>query len=486
MTEITEPADLHHPELFTDLYELSMAQGYWRAGRADKTASFDYFFRSNPFEGGYVVFAGLGSLLERLDALRFGDAAIAYLATKGFDQDFLGFLSTWRFSGLIRSVREGEVVFPLEPVLCVEGTILEAQLLEAMLLNTLNFQSLVATKAARIHHAAQGRPFMEFGLRRAQSLGALHASRAAIIGGAAGTSNVHAAWRHDLNVSGTQAHSWIQHFDDELEAFRAWADIYPDSCVLLVDTYDTLESGVPCAIEVARELRERGKELRAVRLDSGDLAYLSKKTRAMLDEAGFPDVEIIVTNQLDEHLIKSLLDQGAPIDTFGVGTRLVTGHDASALDGVYKLSTSDGTPRLKISDNFTKVNFPGRKGLWRYLTDDGRFYGDGIFLAAEIDAQGPAPTTIHHPFFPDQQSDVSSLTAVDLLHDVMRDGERLIDIPTPTDSAAFARERLDRLPEEHKRFANPHTYKVGASKGLLDLRSSLYNDARTRASRREM
>ena len=470
--------DLEHVELFTDFYELTMAQGYWRAGRADKRACFDYFFRSLPFEGGFVIFAGLGDLLDRLDNLQFDETSLAFLAEAGLDKDFLDYLSTWRFKGNIRAAHEGEVVFPLEPILQVEGSMLDAQLLEALLLNTLNFQSLIATKAARIKLATKGAPFVEFGLRRAQGMGALQASRAAMIGGASGTSNVHAAFQLGLSLRGTQAHAWIQHYDDELEAFRAWADLYPNNCVLLVDTYNTLGAGVPNAITVGKELAAKGKSLEAIRLDSGDLAYLSKKARAMLDEAGLTETKIYATNQLDEHLIESLKRQGAPIDLYGVGTRLVTGHDAGALDGVYKLAVRDGEPCLKISDNFTKVNFPGDKNLWRYFDANGNFYGDAISLASEA---GPSIETIYHPFFPEQRSKVASLQREELLHDVVKEGERVLEDRSIAEIAAYSTSRLDLLPEEHRRFENPHTYKVGVTKELLTLRSDLYNATRGRA-----
>ncbi len=463
--------------LFTDLYELTMAQGYLLSGKGDEPALFDYFFRSVPFEGGYVVFAGLGDLIERMGRMRFSEEDLAYLKTLGFEDVFLEWLGAFRFGGTVRAMREGEIIFPLEPVARVEGTIMEAQLLEPLLLNALNFQSLVATKAARVGEASQGRAFYEFGLRRAQGSGAMEASRAAAVGGAAGTSNTLAGSRYGIEVGGTQAHSWVQHFGDELESFRAYAGLYPQACVLLVDTYDTLKSGVPNAIKVGLEMKSRGESLVAIRLDSGDLAYLSKRARALLDEAGLKDVAIYATNQLDEHLIKSLLDQGAPIDLFGVGTRLVTGHPDGALDGVYKLSEARGDACLKISDNFTKVSLPGRKSVWRYYQGDGTFYGDGIGLES-----GGAPDRIHHPYFPDQSSDVSEMRREELLSDVFVDGVLVRPGRSVQESAAYMKGRLALLPDEHRRFANPHTYKVGASEDLLELRSRLYAEAKAKAS----
>lgn len=470
------PSDLQHVELFTDFYEITMAQGYFKSGRHEQRARFDYFFRSLPFEGGWAIFAGLSEFMQTLEQLRFGPEALAYLRTQGLDEDFLGYLSTWQFRGNIRAVREGEVIFPLEPVLQVEASVLDAQLIESLLLNILNFGSLIATKASRIKLAAKDTPFVEFGLRRAQGLGALQASRAAMIGGAAGTSNVLAAMNLGLDARGTQAHAWVQHHASELEAFRAWARLFPQRCVLLVDTYNTLGSGIPNAITVAKELAAQGHTLNAIRLDSGDLAYLSKKARAMLDEAGLKDTQIFATNQLDEHLIESLHRQGAPIDLFGVGTRLVTGHGAGALDGVYKLATRQGEPCLKISDNFTKVNFPGHKEIWRYFDAHGNFYGDGISMADEQDHD-----TIFHPFFPDQRSDVSEKQREALLGDIMRDGQMSQELPGIVEVAAYVQQRLALLPEEHRRFENPHTYKVGVTHKLLELRSELYNATRERA-----
>ncbi len=474
MTDSSSPS--FSMALFTDFYELTMAQGYFLAGRASQRARFDYFFRTNPFQGGHVIFAGLRDLITQLQGLRFSQDDLEYLTSLDFDPSFIDYLRGWSFQGNLRAVKEGEVVFPLEPIAQVEGDLVETQLIEPLLLNILNFESLVATKASRIALATQGRPFAEFGLRRAQGLGALHATHAAIIGGASSTSHVLGAKHHGVPPRGTIAHAWIQQFDDELDAFRAWAKLYPDDCVLLVDTYNTLNSGIPKAITVAKELAASNTRLKAIRLDSGDLAYLSKKARAMLDEHGLHDTQIYATNQLDEHLIKSLIDQGAPIDFFGVGTRLVTGHPDGALDGVYKLATRQNKPCLKISDNFTKVNLPGHKNLHRVLDEDGMFYGDAISLANE-------PTnleTIYHPYFPEQRSKIASRSQHDLLHDVLVSGNLHAQLATTQEAAAYARQRIALLPPEHLRFDNPHTYKVGVTKPLLDLRSDLYNSLRAR------
>ncbi|HEX9828819.1 MAG TPA: nicotinate phosphoribosyltransferase, partial [Bacteroidota bacterium] len=350
-----------HTGLYTDFYQLTMAQGYFLSGKSDTRAAFDYFFRENPFEGGYVLFAGLSDLLDTLQQFRFEKDDIEYLASVGLQRPFLHYLETFQFRGTIYSVREGEAVFPLEPIVRVEGNIIETQVIETLLLNVLNFESLIATKASRIKHAAGSRRVIDFGLRRAQGLGGIHASKAAIIGGVEATSNVYAAFQWGLEVTGTQGHSWIQSFDDELSAFRKFAEFFPERCVLLVDTYNTLRSGLPNAILVAKELEQRGNHLLAIRLDSGDLAYLAKHARAMLDAAGLQNVKIVVSNQLDEYVIRSIVQQGAPIDMFGVGTHLATGRTSPALDGVYKLSVYDSKPRLKFSENFTKTTLPGLK-----------------------------------------------------------------------------------------------------------------------------
>ncbi|MCX6133945.1 MAG: nicotinate phosphoribosyltransferase [Ignavibacteriales bacterium] len=454
--------------IYTDYYQLTMAQGYFLTGRSDAVSCFDYFFLENPFHGGYVLFAGLTDVLEMIEGFSFSDEIIEYLRGLGLKEEFLRYLRSFKFRGSITSVREGEVVFPLEPLLRVEGTLIEAQLIETLLLNILNFESLIATKASRVKAAAGGRRVMDFGLRRAQGLGGIHATKAAIIGGIDATSNVYAAFHNDLEVSGTQAHSWVQSFSDELTAFRKFAEVYPDSCILLVDTYNTLRSGVPNAIIVAKELEQRGHRMAAIRLDSGDLAYLSKHARTMLDQAGLSYVKITVSNQLDEYVIRSLLeDQGAPIDMFGVGTRLVTGQPAAALDGVYKLSMCDGEPRLKFSENYTKLTLPGVKSIHRFLNEDGIFTADGVTLDGE-----PSPESIYHPFFSEQRSNLKQCTSEPLMHKVMEGGRTLVR-SSVHESAQYVQERLLHLAAEHKRFEFPHIYRVGISQKLLGLRARL-------------
>ncbi|MGA3245766.1 MAG: nicotinate phosphoribosyltransferase [Bacteroidota bacterium] len=457
--------------IYTDYYQLTMAQGYFLTGRSKATSCFDYFFRENPFHGGYVLFAGLTDVLEMIEGFTFSDEIIAYLKVNGFKDEFLRYLRSFKFGGTITSVREGEVVFPLEPLLRVEGTLIEAQIVETLLLNMLNFESLIATKASRVKAAAGRRRVVDFGLRRAQGLGGIHATKAAIIGGIDATSNVYAAFHNGIEVSGTQAHSWVQSFSDELTAFRKYAEVYPDVCILLVDTYNTLRSGVPNAITVAKELEQRGHRLMAIRLDSGDLAYLSKHARNMLDQAGLTYVKITVSNQLDEYVIRSLLeDQGAPIDMFGVGTRLITGQPAAALDGVYKLSMCDGEPRLKFSENYTKLTLPGVKSIYRFLNEDGIFSADGVTLEGE-----QAPENIFHPFFPEQRSTLKNCTSEALMHKVMEGGKTIVK-STAQESALYARERLSHLAGEHKRFEFPHIYRVGISQKLLSLRARLVEE----------
>jgi len=339
-------------------------------------------------------------------------------------------------------------------------------------LNTLNFSSLISTKAARIKQAAGEKPVVDFGLRRSQGLGGLQASKAAIIGGFEGTSNVLAGMQNDIPVNGTMAHSWIQSFEDELTAFRTYAQFYPDSSILLVDTYSTLKHGVPNAIKVAKELEEKGHKLVGIRLDSGDLAYFARKSREMLDKAGLEYVKIAVSNQLDEYLIKSLFDQGAPIDLFGVGTKLVTAYDDPALDGVYKLSSINGKPTLKISENEEKITLPDAKKVIRYFNQDGSFYSDGIALADE-----EIPDVIYHPYITHRSTHVGHLRSEELQHKVVENGQVVIEIPTLKESAQYAHSRLQKLNDEHKRFDNPHVYKVGLSNQLRELKIELLNKA---------
>ena len=462
-----------HTGLYTDLYELTMAQGYYFAGKKDEPAAFDYFFRDNPFGGGYVIFAGLWDLLEALQSFSFTEESIDYLRKNGFREEFLEYLSGFSFKGTITSVPEGEVVFPVEPVLRVEGNIIECQVIETILLNYLNFESLIATKASRIRRMAGDRLISDFGLRRAQGLGGLQASRAAIIGGVDSTSNVLAGYHYNVKITGTLAHSWVQSFDDELTAFRKYAEVFPENTVLLVDTFDTLNLGVPNAIKVAYELKEKGYQLKAIRLDSGDLAYFSKKARKMLDDAGLKETKILASNQLDEYVIRSLLEQGAPIDGFGVGTELITGRNAAALDGVYKLSMNNNEPRLKISDTYQKISLPGLKKVYRYYNGQDYFYADCVAMDDEEN-----PALMIHPYEMDKKCKLEGLKK-ELLHQkVFEQGKILIEKQSPMDIQAYMKERLKYLPLEHQRFEMPHIYKVGISEKLNNVRNQLVKDLR--------
>jgi nicotinate phosphoribosyltransferase len=460
---------IDHPATYTDYYELTMAQGYFLSGMHHKTATFDYYFRKIPFNGGYVVYAGIQELIETIKHFTFSETETDYLKKEGFEKNFIEYLKSFEFKGNIYSAREGDIIFPNEPILRVEGNLLETQLIETLLLNILNFQSLIATKASRIKLAAGEKSVvLDFGLRRSQGLGGIHATRAAMIGGFDGTSNVYSAQRFSIPAGGTMAHSWVQSFDDELTAFRTYAKHYPDDTILLVDTYDTLGSGLPNAIQVAKELKDSGHQLRAIRLDSGDLAYFSRKSRKFLDEAGFPEVKIAASNQLDERVITSLKTQDAPIDIYGVGTRLVTGHSSSALDGVYKLSSVDHEPKMKISENIEKITLPGKKKIFRYLNDDGTFYGDAILLDNEKMLE-----RMHHPTFPAQRSDLNSRKHEELMYPVVLKGEISEPLLSLQEIASFSKKRVDRLQREYKRLDNPHIYKVGISTKLMEARDVL-------------
>ncbi|MDD4425552.1 MAG: nicotinate phosphoribosyltransferase [Mariniphaga sp.] len=459
----------NHWGLYTDLYELTMAQGYFFCEKKDEPAAFNYFFRTNPFHGGFTVFAGLQSFLEVLSSFTFSESDIQYLKDQGFNNIFLQFLEGFRFSGNILSVHEGEIMFPNEPVVQVEGNILECQLIESLLLNLLNFQSLIATKSFRIKMVAGDKTYAEFGLRRAQGTGALHASRASAIGGASSTSNVMAGKSYHLPVSGTQAHSWIQSFSNEIDAFRAYAKVHPENTVLLVDTYNTLKSGIPNAIVVAKEMEKAGNRMQAVRLDSGDLAYLSKKARKMLDDAGLNYIQIIASNQLNEYVINSLLkDQHAPIDSFGVGTELVTGKADAALDGVYKLCEINGTPRMKFSENTEKMTLPGKKQVYRCYDNNGMFFRDAILLQDENPEEAE---TIFHPVYSEKRTRINMLKKEPLLHPVVKNGQVVLKNKTPGEIHQYLINRSEKLPEEHKRFISPHIYKVGISSNLMEIRN---------------
>lgn len=470
---------LDYTATYTDQYELTMAQVYFHKGLKNETAIFDYFFRKLPFEGGYAILAGLEDLLQTVEQLQFDEKDIEFLEGEGMDPEFLEYLKEFRFTGTVYAPREGDLVFPNRPILSVEGPIIEAQILETLILNILNYQSLIATKASRMRLAAGDNKLVDFGLRRAPGLGGYNASRAAIIGGFDATSNVRSGRDYQIPVSGTMAHSFVQRYDDEISSFRDFAEVRTKDCVLLVDTYDTLRSGVPNAIKVAKEMEERGDRLKGIRLDSGDLAWLAKKSRQMLDDAGLNYVKIAASNQLDEHVIKSLLNQQAPIDLFGVGTSLVTGRPDAALDGVYKLSYANKKPRIKLSETPEKINLPGKKQVYRILKEDGTFYGaDAVALAEEQDINA-----IVHPSDSKKSLDISNFKKEPLLHKVMEDGRRVTESKSLNEIKEYSRKRLDKLPKEYKRFENPHLYKIGLSKSLKQKRDRLVKQLKDKIPR---
>ena len=461
--------------LYTDYYEYSMTQGYYLSGKGRDEAVFDIFYRQNPYGGGYAIAAGLRDAVEYVQGMRFTSEELGYLSSLGYRDDFLQVLEKTRFTGDITAVPEGEVVFPGEPIISVKGPLIETQLLEGLILSMVNFQTLIATKARRMVCAAEGRSIADFGLRRAQGDGGMGASRACFVGGVASTSNVLLAFEEGVPVGGTMAHSWIQSFDSELEAFRAYAQMHPNDSVLLLDTYDTLSQGLPNAVIVGRELEKQGHHLWGVRLDSGDFAYLSKRVRAVLDENGLSHVRISVSNQLDEYVIESLVDQGAPIDVFGVGTRLVTGYSDGALDGVYKMVQLKGRPIIKISENPAKINIPGEKELYRYYdSGDGLWLLDGLCLAGGDDE----PTVLMHPDFDYKKTEVAGLKRENIRKEIVRNGELVYAFPTLIETRIWSAQRFSLLYGEHKRFANPHAYHIGVSRELFDLRRSLI-DARS-------
>ncbi|TBW27833.1 nicotinate phosphoribosyltransferase [Gramella sp. KN1008] len=454
---------------YTDQYQLAMAQVYFEKGHKEHDAVFDYFFRKLPFDGGYAIFAGLENLLEVVSNLSFSGDDLDYLKKQGFKDDFLQYLRNFKFRGNIFSCTEGDVVFPTRPILQVEANIIEAQIIETMLLNLLNFQTLIATKASRIRLVAGDAKLLDFGLRRAQATGGYFATRAAMVGGFDGTSNVLAAREFGIPASGTMAHSFIQSYDDELEAFRDFAEGRPKDCVLLVDTYNTLKSGLPNAIKVAREMESRGHKLLGIRLDSGDLSYFAKQSRKMLDEAGLEYVKIAASNQLDENVIKSLLEQQAPIDVFGVGTNLVTGDPDGALDGVYKLSWSNGKPRIKISESIVKVTLPHKKQVFRIKDKKGKCIGaDAVALRDQERVE-----EMFHPFEPYKSMKLSEFEQEALLKKVMENGKVLIEKRPLDEIADYSLRRLAELPIEYKRFNNPHIYKIGISTKLREEREKL-------------
>jgi nicotinate phosphoribosyltransferase len=484
-------SDLYKPSLalLTDLYELTMAFGYWKTGMAEREAVFQVVYREHPFRGGFTVAAGLARVADYLESFRFDDTDLAYLGgLEGndgrplFEDEFLDFLGRTVFACDVDAVLEGTVVFPHEPLVRVKGPLVQAQILETALLNMVNFPTLIATKAARVALATRGDSVLEFGLRRAQGIdGALTASRAAYIGGCAGTSNVLAGQLFGIPVRGTHAHSWVMCFDSELEAFQAYAEAMPNNCVFLVDTYDSLE-GVRNAVTVGKWLRERGHEMVGIRLDSGDLAYLSIEARRILDDAGFTGAAIVASNDLDENIIVSLKNQGATIAVWGVGTRLATAYDQPALGGVYKLSavrdrSGNWQHKVKLSEQAVKVSNPGILQVRRHFLD-GEAVADVIFdegdpIRGECVMIDPLDATRQKTIPP-------GTDAEDLLVPVFRQGERVLEVPSVEEARQRAKSQLDRFHSGVKRFVNPHQYPVGLEKGLHQRKMELVLKARGR------
>ena len=470
--------------LLTDLYELTMMQGYFQHKDQNETVIFDAFYRANPGEGGYSVAAGLEQVIQYIKELHFSEEDIEYLAGLGiFGRDFLDYLKDFKFTGDIYAIPEGSVIFPREPLIKVIAPIMQAQLIETAILNIINHQSLIATKAARVCYAARGDGIMEFGLRRAQGPDAgTYGARAAVIGGCIGTSNVLCGRLFDVPVKGTHAHSWIMSFPDEYTAFKTYAEMYPSACILLVDTYDTLKSGVPNAIRVFKEMREAGVPLTfyGIRLDSGDLAYLSKKARKMLDAAGFPDAVISASNDLDEFLIDSLKVQGAAITSWGVGTNLITSKDCPSFGGVYKLAAimdKDGhfIPKIKLSENSEKVTNPGNKTIYRiYEKESGKIKADLICLAAETFDENE-PLLLFDPLEPWKKTKLpgGSYTMREIMIPVFRNGECCYESPKVMDIREYCRKELDTLWDETRRLVNPHKVYVDLSKKLYDMKIEL-------------
>ena len=467
-------------ELVTDLYEFTMSNGYFEKQR-NEIAYFDIFFRNVPDGGGYAIAAGLNEVIDYIQNLRFDKEDIEYL--KGlniFSDKYLEYLSNFKFTGDIWAIPEGTVVFPREPLLTVRANIVEAQILETAMLLLINHESLIATKTSRIVRAAQGRPIMEFGARRAHGVSAaVYGARAAIIGGAVGTSCVLTAQKFNVPASGTMAHSWVQSFESEYEAFKAYAEIYPNNCLLLVDTYNTLESGIPNAIRVFEEiLKPQGIRPLGVRLDSGDLAYLSKEVRKMLDEAGYEDCKICVSNSLDEYLIQSLFDQDAKIDSFGVGENLITAKSDAVFGGVYKLAALEKNgniiPKIKISENVEKITNPGFKKVYRfYCKDTGFALADLVTLADEEVSDVEYDLFDEHNTW--KKKHLVNYTVKPLQEQIFKNGELVYKTPELKEIAAYCREQLGTLWEEVKRLRNPQKYYVDISQKLYDLKMKMLN-----------
>lgn len=475
--------DSRNLTMLTDFYELTMGNGYLDNGMQDRIAYFDMYFRRIPDDGGYGIMAGVHQLLEYISELQFTSTDIAYLESLNqFKPAFIDFLRNFNFSCDIYAIPEGTPVFPNEPLVTVRGPILEAQLLETMILLTINHQTLIATKSSRIVRAAEGRAILEFGSRRAQGYdGATYGARAAVIAGCVGTSNTMAGMMFDVPVLGTMAHSWVQMFDSEYESFAAYARTYPDSCTLLVDTYNTLKSGIPNAIRVFNEIVvPQGFRPKGIRIDSGDITYLSTEARKMLDEAGFPDCKILVSNSLDEFIIRDVLAQGAQIDSFGVGERLITARSEPVFGGVYKLVAVDDeagnpVPKIKLSENEEKITTPAFKKIYRlFSSEDDHALADVICHHDEVidDSQ---PYTIFDPIFTWKKKTLKHFYAKELQVPIFLKGKQVYESPTVQEIAAYSKQELGKFWEEIKRFENPHGYYIDLSQKLWQTKQDLLN-----------
>ena len=463
-----------------DLYELTMSNGIFDSEMRDETVYFDMFFRRVPDDGGYAVMAGIEQLIEYMNNLEFDESDIAYLkGLKLFSEDFIEYLRTFKFTCDVWAMPEGTVIFPHEPIVTVRGSAMQAMMLETMLLLTVNHQSLIATKANRIVRAAAGRPVMEFGARRAHGYGAAYyGARAAVIGGCTGTSCILTAKDFGVPASGTMAHSWVQLFDDEYTAFKTYAEKYPDSCMVLVDTYNVLKSGIPNAIKVFDEvLKPLGKRPLGIRIDSGDITYLTKKARKMLDDAGYPDAKICISNSLDEYLIRDMIFQGAKVDSYGVGERLITASSEAVFGGVYKLAAVEKNgkiiPKIKISENPAKITLPGVKIPWRlYDRETGKAIADVITLGNEK-ISSDEPYEIFDPEHTWKRKVVTDFVAKKLQVKIFEKGKQVYKSPAVKEIAKYRAEQVDSLWDEVTRFENPHTYYVDPSEELWSLRDEL-------------
>lgn len=476
--------------LLTDFYELTMMQGYFLENHNPRVI-FDMFYRTNPFSGGYAIFAGLEDLLNKITDLSFDEDDIEYLKSLNkFDDRFIEYLKSYRFHGDIYAVREGTPVFPGEPLMRIETDLIDAQLIESILLNTVNFQTLIATKASRMKNATKGHgEIMEFGLRRAQGEdGAISASRSSFIGGSTSTSNTIAGKIFNIPVSGTMAHSWIMSFDNEIEAFRKFSDIYPDNSIFLIDTYDTLGSGIDAAIKIGLEMKEKGKRI-GVRIDSGDLSYLTKAIRKRLDDAGLTDATICVSNDLTEEIILTLVNDNAPIDSWGIGTNLVTGGNQAALNGVYKLAAKEGEngfePCLKVSNSYEKTTNPGRKQVYRFFDHSGSPLADLIALSDEEIVTG-SDYVFYHPFsiedrFLMKKGDYESIEP--LLVKVLENGKRVEKERSLQEIQKFSSDSFKAFHHSYKRQVNPHIYKVSLTEKLRELKTELIFETRKKEMR---